>query len=191
MDINENIEQFHNNGLWIPSRTIKLEVEVLEGETEPELTHKAASQFFKNLQILEDLNSDPIRVYMNCPGGSVTAGMAIYNAIDSSPCRVTGIVLGEAASMGSVLLQAFDWRVAFPYSRFMLHDGSTEISGTVRNIEKAIEFDKADRLEMYRIFAKRTGQKSTYWSRKLQQDYYLNAKQALDEGLIDEIWTKR
>ena len=183
-DLHENLTAFHEHGLWIPSRTIELR---LHGEDDPELDHRTAGQFLRNLTVLESLSDEPIRVMMNCPGGSVVDGMAMFDAIQASKCETTCVVLGEAASMGAILLQAFTHRHSMPSARFLLHDGSDEQKGTIRDIEVAVAFGKRAREEDYRILAERTGKPAAYWRKKLAQDYILSAGEALNEGLIDEI----
>jgi ATP-dependent protease ClpP protease subunit len=89
--------------------------------------------------------------------------------------------------MGALILCAFDRRLAYPASRFMLHDGTTEVSGTIRDVEKDVESDRLSRLDQYRILAEATGKPAKYWARKLANNYHLSAEQALAEGLIDEI----
>jgi ATP-dependent Clp protease protease subunit len=177
----DDITAFHNHNLYIPSRTIVLRL------PSGEIDHESADEFIKNIHILEQLNHDPIRVFLNCPGGSVIDGTAIYSAILACPALVTGIVLGEASSMGALILCAFDRRLAYPASRFMLHDGTTEVSGTIRDVEKDVESDRLSRLDQYRILAEATGKPAKYWARKLANNYHLSAEQALAEGLIDEI----
>lgn len=186
----EDIEKFHEYGLWLPSRTIKLDL-LSEDASDVEINHAGAARFFKNLLILEELGNEPIRVYINCPGGLELDGIAVYDAIKSSKCHMTGIVLGQAQSMGAIILQAFDHRIALPSSYFMLHDGSDTLSGNVRDIEKTVEANKALRLEGYKALSQRTGKEAAYWNRKLATDYILSAPQALTENLIDEILDKR
>ena len=89
--------------------------------------------------------------------------------------------------MGAILLQAFTRRQSMPSARFLLHDGSSEEKGNVRDIERAVEFGKRQRAEDYRILADRTGKSASYWRKKLAHDYILSATEALNEGLIDEI----
>ncbi len=186
VDLHENINAYHDRGLWIPSRTIYLESSRLEGD-DPELDFDTAAKFIKNLHILETLGDEEIRVYLNCPGGSDVDGMAIYDAIEASPCSTRAIVLGEAASMGAVILQAFTWRTATPYARFLLHNGTIELKGPVRDIERQVDAARLERIGMHQIFAHRTGKKASYWARKLQTDYLLNATEAKMENLIDEV----
>lgn len=183
MSKDDAISQFHEYGLHVPSRTIMLQLD----SDDNEVNHNAADRVIKNLHILELLDHTPIRVYLNCPGGSVTDGMAIYDAILACTSRITGLVLGEASSMGALILQAFDRRIAYKWSRFMLHDGENSVSGNWRDVEKAVESDRLFRLDSYRILAEATGKPAKYWQRKLANDYYLNAQQALEENLIDEI----
>lgn len=179
----EDITAFHDHGLYLPSRTLYLHQDLEDSE----VNHNVAARAIKNLHILEQISDAAIRIYINTPGGDVISGMAIYDAIISSPCLIKGIVLGEASSMGAIILQGCDSRVARKWARFMLHDGSNSVEGNWRDVEKAVESDRLFRLDSYRILAEATGKPAKYWQRKLANDYYLNAEQALAEGLIDEI----
>lgn len=184
-DLHENLTAFHDHGLWIPSRTIYLE---LGGGDDAELNHETAAKFIKNFTVLETLDSTAeIRVYINCPGGSVIDGMAMFDVVKGSSCDTVGVVMGEASSMAAILLQAFTRRQAFPYARILLHDGIDSQSGNVRDIEKSIEWGRKQRAEDYRILAERTGKDPSYWRKKLACDYILSASEALEERLIDEI----
>lgn len=184
ISLDPHAEMFHVHGLHIKSRTIYLQ----QDEGDSEVNHNMAARCIKNLHVLQQL--DPygsVEVLMNCPGGSTTDGMAIYDAIKAFPGHVTGKVLGEASSMGAIILQAFDKRQAYSWARFLLHDGSMEVSGTLRDVERQVEAEKILRIETYRIYAERTGKPAKYWNRKLNHDLILSAQQALEEGLIDEI----
>jgi ATP-dependent Clp protease protease subunit len=141
----------------------------------------------KNLLILNTISSDPITLIINCPGGNVDDGWAIYDAIQSSKAPIIAQVLGQASSMGAIILQAAQVRQAYPFTRLMLHDGWVGAAGNARDVEANIEVSRLDRYRSYQIFAKRTGKPSSYWSRKMAKDYFLSADQALEEGLIDEI----
>jgi ATP-dependent Clp protease protease subunit len=183
--ISDHIAQFQEHGLWVPGRILWLENG--GAEDDPELDHSSASKLIKNLKVLESLGSGPITLYINCGGGSEIDGMAIYDMLKRSSCKIIGVVTGEASSMGSVVLQACSVRQATENAYFLLHDGTTEQKGSVRDVEARVEGDRKARLNCYRIYAERTGKPSKYWYRKLSKDLILFAKDALKENLIDEI----
>lgn len=183
----EYIELFHDCGLYIPTRTIKLDLESDNVDDDIGISNKTASKFAKNLMVLNTLNSEPITIVMNCGGGNVDDGYAIYDLIQASTSAVTIQVIGQASSMAMIILQAAAVRQAYPFSRFMCHDGILGVDGNTRDVEAMVEFNKLDRYRTYKIFENRTGKKASYWNRKLQKDYFLTAEQALEEGLIDEI----
>lgn len=184
---NDEIELFHEHGLHIPSRTIKLDQDELLEDAGVTIGPKTASRLIKNLHVLTHISKEPITILMNSPGGSVADGMAMFDAIKYNPCHITIIVLGEACSMAPIILQAADHRLAYPFSRFMLHEGETGYAGHSRDFEKNAEEGKVLRLMTYKILSERTGKKSSYWARKLSRDWFLSAQEALEEGLIDEI----
>ncbi len=180
--IGSHIGQFHDHGLWVPSRTVNVEL-----GSDEELNWHSANTFIKNMHILEQLGADPIKVLINCPGGSVVDGMAIFDCIRASMCATVGYVYGEASSMGSVILQACGRRVAMPSSCLLLHDGSTSQSGNLRDVEARVEADRKERLKCYKIYAERTGKTAKFWYAKMSKDLVLYANEALEAGLIDEI----
>lgn len=181
-----SMELFFECGVHLPSRTLMLEAENT-GEGCYELTYDTYTQFIKGLFLLEKQSDKPIEVLLNCAGGSVVDGFAIYDEIKNCNSHVTIKVLGEASSMGSVVLQAADLRVMAPHSILMLHDGSVTLSGVYRDVERGAEDLKRDREQTYQIFEERTGKKKSYWRRKLSNDWYLTPEQALEEKLIDKI----
>jgi ATP-dependent Clp protease, protease subunit len=182
------VDQFHEYGLHIPSRTIKFELDTDESGA-VEVGPVSAATMIKNLLILEHINAEPITIIMNCPGGSVTDGLAIYDAISAAKSHITIKVLGEASSMGAWILQAADERVAYPFSRIMLHEGPNSVEGHAIDVEKAVDYDKLMRFKFYKILEQRCGKTSRYWARKIARDWFLTAEQALEENLIDRIIT--
>lgn len=180
------IDQFHEYGIHVPSRTIKFDLDI-DDEGGVDVGPQAASKIIKNLTILESINSEPITIIMNCPGGHVIDGLAIYDAILACKSHITIKVLGQASSMGAWILQAADERVAYPFSRFMLHEGFNAVEGHAIDVEKAVEHDKYWRYRFYKILSDRCGKATKYWQRKIARDWFLNADQALAEKLIDRI----
>jgi ATP-dependent Clp protease, protease subunit len=174
----EPIDCLFANGLWTPGRTLTI------GNIDKDEYFKVR----KGLLVLSGSTED-ITIILNSGGGSFVDGMGIFDAISHiSNIHITIRVEGEASSMGSVILQAADHRVATRNAVFMLHDGSDSYGdGTCRDFERAAAFSKRGRETMYEIFANRTGKSVAYYRRLLAHDWYLSADEALKEGLIDEI----
>lgn len=131
---------------------------------------------------------DPAQILLNTPGGSVVDGLAIHDLLSALDNHLTIRVVGEACSMGAVILQAADHRAMAKHAVLMLHDGSQETGEmTVRDLEKYTAARKKDRAMFYRIFADRTGKPAKHFRTRMANDWYLYAKEALTEGLVDEI----
>jgi ATP-dependent protease ClpP protease subunit len=111
-----------------------------------------AEYFVKGMHVLESKNSKPITVIMNNPGGDWYHGMAIYDAINCSPCEVTIKVYGYAMSMGSVILQSADHRVMMPNSRFMIHYGYDGKTGHAKIVYKWADEGKRINHQMENIY---------------------------------------
>lgn len=139
----------------------------------------------------EDPDKD-IQLYINSPGGSVTAGLAIYDTMCYIKPDVSTICLGQAASMGAVLLAAGarGKRLALPYSRFLLHQPMGGVRGQASDIE--IQANEIVRIgEMIdEILAKHTGQSLEIIKRDSDRDFFMGAKEAKAYGLVDEILSR-
>lgn len=140
------------------------------------------------------LNSDdpnkPIYLYINSPGGSVTAGMAMYDTMQYIKCEVITICVGLAASMGSFLLAAGTKgkRLALPHSRIMIHQ---PLGGTGRRQATDIEIEAKQilrvRSELNELLAKHTGQPLSKIEKDTDRDYFMSAQEAVEYGLIDKV----
>lgn len=180
----ESIDRFYDYNLHLETRTIYLGDESEEKTVGPGM----AGEFVKAMHLLHASNKEaPIKVLMNTIGGCAYNGMAIYDAIKTSTAHVSVEVVGSAMSMGALILQAADERIMCPNAVLMLHDGSESIDASVRTFENWAEFSKMTRRQWYRILADRTGKKIQYWEKHCNNDYILDAKQSLAEGLIDRI----
>ena len=133
-----------------------------------------------------------ITVYINSPGGSVSAGFAIYDTMQYLTCDVATVCVGQAASMGAFLLAAGTKgkRFALPHSRIMIHQPMGGTQGQASDIE--IQAKELLRLkkELNRILADRTGQALDKISKDSERDYYMSAEEAQTYGLIDRVVTK-
>jgi ATP-dependent Clp protease protease subunit len=140
----------------------------------------------------EDPDSD-ISLYLNCPGGLVTSGMAIYDTIQYLKPDVQTICIGQAASMGAVLLSAgaSGKRKALPHARIMLHQMMGGFSGQAEDIDiQAKEIIKMTDL-LNDILARHTGHKIEEIAEDTQRDYYFSSQEAKDYGIIDEVMQNR
>ncbi|MBC8142016.1 MAG: ATP-dependent Clp endopeptidase proteolytic subunit ClpP [Armatimonadetes bacterium] len=136
--------------------------------------------------------SDPDRdidLYINSPGGSVSAGLAIYDTMQTIKCDVSTICVGMAASMGASLLAggAKGKRYSLPHSRIMIHQGSAGFQGTAIDIQiQAAEILKMNQ-EMIRLLAEHTGQTEERVREDTDRDYFMTAQEALAYGVIDAV----
>ena len=145
------------------------------------------------LLFLESL--DPMKdilLYLNTPGGSVSAGLGIYDTMQLINCDVATVCTGMAASMGAVLLTAgaAGKRQALPHSRVMIHQPLGGVQGQASDIEiTAREISRIKR-ELYDILSAHSGKSYEEIERDADRDYWLSAKEAADYGLIDNVLTK-
>ncbi len=130
-----------------------------------------------------------IHIYINSPGGSVSAGLAIYDTIQFLSCPVNTICMGMAASMGCFLLAggAKGKRLALPHSRIMMHQPSGGSQGTAADIEIAAREILTLRRQMNELMAKHTGQSVERIELDFDRDRYMSAQEAVDYGIIDQI----
>lgn len=156
-----------------------------------EITQDTASLFIKCLRYLDKTGGD-IKIILNCEGGCVSNGFAIYDAIKLCSNEVEICVVGMAMSMGSIILQAGDKRTMTPNSRVMIHVGELEVGGHFKNVKRAVEENDAlDEIcvDIYldKIKEVKENYKRNQVKKKMEFDSYLSAEQCLDLGLIDEI----
>ena len=139
----------------------------------------------------EDPKSD-IHFYINSPGGSVTAGMAIYDTMQFINCDVATYCIGQAASMGAVLLTAGakGKRYALPNARIMIHQPHGAVGGQVSDIEIQADQIKKTREELNQILAHHTGQPIDRIARDIDRDFYMSALDAKQYGLVDDVLTR-
>jgi ATP-dependent Clp protease protease subunit len=134
-----------------------------------------------------------IAMYINSPGGYVSSGLAIYDTMQYVRCPISTVCIGQAASMGSLLLAAGEkgMRIALPNARVMLHQPSGGYSGVATDIERHAEeiIELKRRLNM--IYVKHTGQPYEIIERTLDRDTFMTAEQARDFGLVDKVYERR
>lgn len=155
-----------------------------------EVNETTASLTVAQLLFLE--SEDPgkdIHLYINSPGGSVTAGMAIFDTMNYIKCDVSTICIGMAASMGAFLLAggAKGKRFALPNAEIMIHQPSGGAQGQATEIDIAAKHILQTREKLNRILAERTGQPLETIQRDTERDNYMTADEAKAYGLIDEV----
>ena len=140
----------------------------------------------------EDPNKD-IHLYINSPGGMVTAGFAIYDTMQYIKCDVSTICVGLAASMGAFLLAggAKGKRMALPNAEIMIHQPSGGTKGQATEIEIAAENILKTKKKLNEILAANTGKSVEQVTADTDRDHYMSAEEALDYGLIDKVITNR
>ena len=159
-----------------------------------EVTDVSASVIIAQLLFLEAEDpSKDIHLYINSPGGSVTAGMAIYDTMNYIKCDVSTICMGLAASMGAFLLAggAKDKRLALPNSEIMIHQPSGGARGQASDIKIVADNIIKTRKRLNEMLAANTGRPLEEIERDTERDNFMTAEEAKDYGLIDEIVTKR
>ncbi len=157
-----------------------------------EVTDASASVIVAQMLFLE--SEDPekdIHLYINSPGGSVTAGMAIYDTMNFIKCDVSTVCIGMAASMGAFLLSggAKGKRMALPNAEIMIHQPSGGTQGQATEIEITAKHILATKEKMARIMAQNTGQDFEVIMADTERDNWKTAEEALAYGLIDRIIT--
>lgn len=141
---------------------------------------------------MEDAKKD-IHIYINSPGGSVTAGLAIYDTMQFVTCDVNTYCMGMAASMGAVLLCAGTKgkRFALPNSDIMIHQVSGGAHGTASDVERSVEFMYKLKRRLNRILAEHCGKPVEQVEKDADRDYYMTADEACAYGLVDEVVKSR
>jgi len=176
----------------IYSRLLKDRVILLEGEVHDQMANLIVAQ----LLFLESEDSEKeINLYINSPGGSVTAGMAVYDTIQFIKPDITTIVMGQACSMGSLLAQAGTKgkRMILPHARHMIHQPSGGARGQATDMQIQVDEIQEVKRTLTEIYVKHNTAGKTFkqLTSDMERDRYLSAKQALDYGLVDKIVTNR
>ncbi len=137
---------------------------------------------------MQDPQKD-INIYINSPGGSVSAGLAIYDTMQFLTCDVNTYCIGIAASMGAVLLAAgaSGKRFALPNSDIMIHQVSGGAQGTASDVERTVEYMYRLKQRLNRILAQHTGKTPEQVEKDADRDYYMTAEEACAYGLVDEV----
>ncbi|MGH6644917.1 MAG: ATP-dependent Clp endopeptidase proteolytic subunit ClpP, partial [Bradyrhizobium sp.] len=174
----------------IYSRLLKERVIFIVGPIEDQMANLVVAQ----LLFLESENPDKdIHLYINSPGGVITSGLSIYDTMKFIKPDVSTMCIGQAASMGAFLLSAGakGKRFALPNSRVMIHQPSGGAQGNAADIEIQAREILYLREQLNKLMADHTGQALDKIERDVERDYYMNAEQARDYGLIDQIVAQR
>lgn len=176
----------------IYSRLLRDRVILLEGEVHDQMANLIVAQ----LLFLESEDSKKdIYLYINSPGGSVTAGMAIYDTMQFIKPDVSTIVMGQACSMGSLLAQAgaTGKRCILPNARHMIHQPSGGARGQATDMEIQVKEILEMKKNLTNIYVKHNSKGKTFkeLSKDMERDYFMSAQQALDYGLADKVLTNR
>ena len=155
-------------------------------QVDDEIANKLCAQIL--LLSAEDPTRD-ISLYINSPGGSVTAGMAIYDTMKYSPCDIATYGMGLAASMGQFLLSGGTKgkRFALPHARIMMHQPSAGVGGTAADIAIQAEQFAQTKREMAELIAEHTGQTFEQITKDSDRDRWMTAQQAKDYGIVDHV----
>ena len=174
----------------IYSRLLKDRVVFLGSAIDDQVANAVVAQ----LLFLETDNPDAdINLYINSPGGSVTAGMAIFDTMNYIKCPVRTVCIGMAASMGAFLLMAGEKgkRLALPNSEIMIHQPSGGASGQSTDVTIHAEWLLRTKNKMNGLMAQMTGQPLEKIAHDVERDYFMSAQEALEYGIIDEIYQPR
>ena len=174
----------------IYSRLLKERVVFVVGAIEDHMANLVVAQIL----FLESENPDKdISLYINSPGGSVTAGLAIYDTMQFAKPEVSTLCVGQAASMGALLLAggASGKRYALPHTKVLIHQPLGGFQGQASDVDIHAKEILKVRDQVNQILARHTGQKPQRIRRDTERDHFMDAKEACDYGLVDTILSRR
>ena len=177
-------EKQDNNETLLKTRSI-----LISGEIDKKMAEKVVNQ----LLMLEAENDDPIKVFIDSPGGDVDSAYAIFDMIRFVKPKVTMIAMGLAASAGALIMLAGDKenRFGFPNSHYLIHQPLSGVRGVATEIEiHAREIEKT-RQKINALIAQETGKSLQQVEKDTDRDYWMSAEEALEYGLISKIISKR
>ena len=178
--------QYGERAYDIYSRLLKERIIFLSGP----VTDPVANSIIAQMLFLASRDGEKdIQLYLNTPGGSVTAGLAIYDTMQYVKCPVSTVCVGMAASMGATLLAAGakGKRFALPNAQVMMHQVAGGVSGEAIEIEITAKQIVKIKEKLNKILAKHTGQLFEKVERDTDRDFYLDAEEAKEYGIIDEV----
>jgi ATP-dependent Clp protease protease subunit len=167
-------------------RLLQQRIIVLGQQVDDDIANRIAAQML--LLAAEDAESD-IALYINSPGGSVTAGMAIFDTMEFIPCDVATYAMGLAASMGQFLLSAGarGKRYALPHCQILMHQPSAGVGGTESDISIQAELFRRHKQEMAQLISGHTGQPVEKIIADFDRDRWFSAAEALEYGFVDHV----
>jgi len=173
----------------IYSRLLKDRIIFIGGQVEDHMANLVIAQL---LFLEADDPEKDINIYINSPGGVITAGMAIYDTMQYVRADVSTICLGQAASMGAFLLAAGTpgKRYALPYARIMVHQPAGGFQGQATDIDIQAREILRMRETMNTLMAKHTGQPVEKIARDTERDYFMSANEAMEYGIIDKVFLR-
>lgn len=171
------------------SRLLKERIILLSGEIDDNLSNTIIAQ----LLYLDSVNHDDINLYINSPGGSVTAGLAIYDTMNFLKSDVSTTCVGLAASMGAFILSSGKKgkRFALPNSEIMIHQPLGGVQGQATEIKIVAEHILKTKEKLNKILSENTGKNIQKIENDTDRDHFLDANEALEYGLIDKIIQKK
>lgn len=189
------IDSVHQHGLNIHTREI-----FLSPIHEDEIDVWMASNFIRNLQILERENKNPILIHVCTRGGEIEWGLTIYDSILCSECYITTISYGLASSMSGIVIQAADLRILAPNTHFFIHDSQINSEGNLSTVKSDIHHWNMENDKGYDIYTRRCvngnyfkerncnkSKIKAYLKRKGAAGFYLSPEEAVEMGLADAV----
>lgn len=203
IDFLELVNHIHNYDLNLANREIYLHSHYSSIDEESGIEYRMATQFVKNLHILEFDGKENILIHLQSPGGDWVHGMAMFDSIKSANSPVSILAYGEVSSMSSILLQAADWRVMMPSCEFMVHRGFLSLEGVATTVQSNAAWNKKTDTAMLEVYASRAvngpffrqrnmnlTRTATFIDQKIRKlgDWNLNAEEAVFYGLADGVF---
>ena len=192
MNIIPTVIEKNNNGERVYdlySRLLKDRIIFIDGE----ITDEGSNIIIGQLLYLNSKGNEDISLYINSPGGSVSAGMGVYDTMNYIKCDVSTICVGMAASMGAFLLAAGakGKRYSLPNSEVMIHQPSGGSRGQASDIAIQAEHILKIKRRMNTILAKNCNQPLAKIEKDVDRDYYMTAEEALAYGIVDKVFSRR
>ncbi len=172
----------------IYSRLLKDRIIIINGE----ITDNSANIVVAELLYLDSLNNDDISIYINSPGGSISAGMAIYDTMNFVKSNVSTICIGIAASMAAFLLSTGEKgkRYILPNAEVMIHQPLGGVQGQATEIKIAAERILKLKKKLNNILAEKTGKNIEIINNDTERDFFMDSEEALNYGIVDKILKK-
>jgi len=154
-----------------------------------QINQETAADIIPRFLVMNSLGTDPIKLFINSPGGEITAGLAIYDTMRFIQAPVYTICIGQAASMATWLLAAGAKgnRVASENAQIMIHQGRTLMGGTFSDLKVSMQEFERIQQRMINILSLHTGRKDLEIIKSIDRDYWMNPQEALEFGIIDRV----